>query len=278
MAEADFSARIWGARGSVPAAPSEPSAYGANTACVEIRCGSRAIVLDAGTGIVALGASLLRRRRRDVDVLFTHCHYDHIEGLPFFRPLHRPDWTVRIWAGHMAGRTSAHGMLQGYMRQPYFPVGPDCFAADVAYRDFSPGDVLDLGDGISLRTAPLNHPGGAVGYRVDYRGRSLCYVTDTEHVPDVPDANVLGLIRDADAVIYDAAYTDEDFARYAGYGHSTWQEGVRLCEAAGAKRLVAFHHRPDATDAALARVERRLDSKLPGSVLAREGLVITPGR
>ena len=278
MAEADFSARIWGARGSVPAAPSEPSAYGANTPCVEVRCGSRTLVLDAGTGIVALGASLLRRKSREVDIFFTHCHYDHIEGLPFFRPLHRPDWVVRIWAGHMVGRMSAREMVREYMRQPYFPVGPDCFTARVGFQDFSSGDVLELEGSITLRTAPLNHPGGAVGYRVDYRGRSICYVTDTEHVPGKPDANVLGLIRDADAVIYDAAYTDEDFARYAGYGHSTWQEGVRLCEAAGAKRLIAFHHRPDATDAALARVERLLVRRLPGSALAREGLVIVPGR
>ncbi|MGE0212829.1 MAG: MBL fold metallo-hydrolase [Parvibaculaceae bacterium] len=278
MAEADFHARIWGARGSVPAAPAEPSSYGANTACVEVRCGSRTVVLDAGTGIVALGLSLLRRRRRDLDLFFTHCHYDHIEGLPFFRPLHRPDWTVKLWAGHMAGRMSAREMVQGYMRQPYFPIGPDCFAANVDYRDFSPGDALELDGGIAVRTARLNHPGDAVGYRVDYRGHSICYVTDTEHVPGELDANVLDLIRDADAVIYDAAYTDEDFARYAGYGHSTWQEGVRLCETAGAKRLIAFHHRPDASDAALAREERRLGRRLPGSVLAREGLTIVPGR
>ncbi len=274
MAEAEFFARIWGARGSLPVAPAEPSIYGANTPCVEVRCGRRLFVLDAGTGIFGLGRSLIGEEARAVDVLLTHCHYDHIEGLPFFRPLHDTRWRVRLWAGHTAGRLSTESMVEGYMRQPYFPVGPWCFTSAVSYHDFMPGDALEVGDGITIRTAPLNHPGGAVGYRFEYRGRSICYVTDTEHVPGKPDQNILGLIRGASAVIYDAAYTDADFPEYVGYGHSTWEEGVRLCEAAGAERLVAFHHRPDGADDLLANAEAALVKKRPGSLFAREGLVL----
>lgn len=274
MAEAEFFARIWGARGSLPVAPVEPSAYGANTPCVEVRCGGRLIILDAGTGIFALGQSLLAEAVREADILFTHCHYDHIEGLPFFRPLHTRDWTLRLWSGHMAGRMTTREMVEGYMRQPYFPVGPECFCSSASYNDFTPGEMLNDGDGIHIHTAPLNHPGGAVGYRIEYAGRAICYVTDTEHVPGQPDENVLALIRGADAVIYDAAYTDETFPDFRGYGHSTWQEGVRLCEEAGAERLVAFHHRPDSGDATLAETEDALRAARPGSMLAREGLVL----
>jgi len=276
MADAELSARIWGARGSLPVAPVEPSAYGANTPCVEVRCGGRLFVLDAGTGVFALGQRLLVEDVREADMLFTHCHYDHIEGLPFFRPLHSRDWRLRLWAGHMPGRMSTRQMVEGYMSEPYFPIGPDYFASAVSYHDFAAGDAIDAGDGILISTAPLNHPGGAVGYRFDFNGKSFCYITDTEHVPGRPDENVLGLIRDADVVVYDAAYTDENFADYVGFGHSTWQEGVRLCEAAGARRLVAFHHRPEGGDEALRRADAALGEALPGSLLAREGMLLVP--
>ena len=278
MSDTDFFARIWGARGSLPASAGKSSQFGCNSACVELRCGGRVLVLDAGSGIFPLGHKLLDGDRRQVDLLFSHCHYDHIEGLPFFRPLHSREWTVRIWSGHMAGRMSTEEIVAGYMREPYFPVGPGCFAADVSCRDFKPGDVIEAGDGITIRTGRLNHPGGDVGYRIEYGGKSFCYITDTEHVPGKPDRTVLSLIEGADVVIYDSSYSDEHFEAHQGFGHSTWQEGARLCDAAGAGQLIAFHHLPENDDRALEKFEAALGRMRPASRLAREGMVIVPGK
>jgi phosphoribosyl 1,2-cyclic phosphodiesterase len=123
----------------------------------------------------------------------------------------------------------------------------------------------------------LNHPDGAVGYRIEYRGKSVCYVTDTEHVPGSPDRNVLGLIQGADIVIYDCMYTDDEYARsYVGWGHSTWQEAVRLCKPAGVKKLVVFHHDPDHDDDKMDAVGREVAAAMPGAVIAREGLTLNP--
>jgi phosphoribosyl 1,2-cyclic phosphodiesterase len=128
-----------------------------------------------------------------------------------------------------------------------------------------------------VRTAVLNHPNGATGYRIEHGGKSVCYVTDTEHVRGTPDRNILALIAGADIVIYDCMYTDEEYAKsYVGWGHSTWQEGMRLCKAAGARRLVVFHHDPDRDDDQLDAIGREAEAAMPGAVVAREGLTLAP--
>ena len=128
--------------------------------------------------------------------------------------------------------------------------------------------------GIFVRTAVLNHPNGATGYRIEYKGKAMCYVTDTEHAPGQPDQNVLGLIEGADLVIYDSTYTDAEFVTKVGWGHSTWQEGVRLCQAANVKMLAIFHHEPDHEDDFLDQLEVEARALWPGAVLARENMVI----
>lgn len=278
MADGDFFARIWGARGSLPVAGGNCSGFGSNTPCIEVRCGPHVLVFDAGSGIFPLGQLLVTEGCSQADILFSHCHYDHIEGLPFFRPLMSPQWRVGIWSGHQSGRMSTAEMVEGYMRGPYFPVGPSCFLAATTCHDFTPGEMIEPGDDIAIRTARLNHPGGAVGYRVDYGGRAICYVTDTEHLPGKPDKAVLSLIAGADAVIYDSAYDDKEFETYRGYGHSTWQEGARLCDAAGVDLFVAFHHQPENDDRALEALDMVIRETRPNSRVAREGMVIVPGR
>jgi phosphoribosyl 1,2-cyclic phosphodiesterase len=278
MADGIFFVRIWGARGSLPACSGQASSFGCATPCIEVRCGERTFVLDAGSGSFPLGQEMLNGDSREFDLLFTHCHYDHIEGLPFFGPLHNRNWTGRIWSGHLAGRMTTAEMIDAYMRQPFFPVGPSCFSADLAFNDFAAGDAIAAGDGVTIRTIGLNHPGGSTGYRFEYRGRSFCLITDTEHVPGKPDESILSFIAGADAVVYDSAYSDEEFADYVGYGHSTWQEGARLCDAADVDQFVAFHHQPEKTDASLEEVELALRLARPNSRLAREAMVIVPGK
>ncbi|HXM70716.1 MAG TPA: MBL fold metallo-hydrolase, partial [Thermoanaerobaculia bacterium] len=127
-----------------------------------------------------------------------------------------------------------------------------------------------------IRTAPLNHPNGAIGYRIEYGGKAICYVTDTEHVPGKLDANILGLIEGADFLVYDSTYTEAELPRFAGWGHSTWEEGVRLSDAGRVKTFVVFHHDPAHDDAFMDRVAKNAEKARPGTLVAREGMVLTP--
>jgi len=271
----EFSVRFWGVRGSIATPGPATSRYGGNTSSLEVRCGGRLLLLDAGTGLRTLGGALLAEAPLDADLFFTHTHFDHVCGLPFFKPFFQPQNRFRLWAGHLGGGLTLHRVLREFMMAPLFPVPPEVFRAQLEYRDFRAGETLSPAPGIALRTAALNHPDGATGYRVEFRGRSLAYVTDTEHVPGTPDRNVLALIQGADVAIYDCMYTDEEYAKsYVGWGHSTWQEAVRLCKLAGVKQLIVFHHDPDHDDERMDAIGRELAAALPGAIVAREGLVV----
>ena len=270
-----FTVRFWGVRGSIACPGPRTARYGGNTSSLEVRCGDELLLFDAGTGIRYLGRAL-EGTRVDADLYFTHTHFDHVCGLPFFRPLFEPQNRFRLWAGHLRGAMTLKRVLAEFMVSPLFPVPPEVFRSNLEYRDFTAGETLATPKGVHVRTSVLNHPDGATGYRVDYDGRSLCVIYDTEHVPGSLDRNVLALINGADLVIYDAMYTDDEYRRYVGWGHSTWQEGIRLCREAGAKRMVVFHHDPDHDDEMLDGIARELERALPGSVVAREGLVLEP--
>lgn len=272
----DFSVRFWGVRGSIPCPGPDYVQYGGNTSCVEVRCGDRLLILDGGTGLRPLGHHLAGQEPLEADIFFSHTHFDHVSGLPFFKPFFAKANRFRLWAGHLRPGAGLAQILRDMMVAPFFPIPIDRFAAEKVFCDFTAGETLHPHPGIAVRTAPLNHPNGATGYRIEYRGKSVCYVTDTEHVVGTPDENVLALIRGADLVIYDGTYTDEEFPRFVTWGHSTWQEGVRLAEAAGVGRLVVFHHDPGHDDAFMDRIAAEMERARPGTVVAREGLTLAP--
>ncbi len=263
--------RAWGVRGEGYSSSPGVSRYGGNTSCVEIQCGENVMIFDGGSGLKLLGEELCRRGQRKAHLFLSHFHYDHVSGIPFFAPFYRSDCRVDIWSGNLPGRNATRDAIHDYMRAPFFPVGPEVFKADIRYHDFRPGDTIRPAESISMRTCALSHPGGGCGYRVDYEGKSICYVTDTGHVPEKPDDTILGLIDGADFVIYDAAYTDLEFPEFAHFGHSTWEEGVRLCKIAGARRLAVFHHRQSRTDDELDQIGKKVEALLPGSFVMREG-------
>jgi phosphoribosyl 1,2-cyclic phosphodiesterase len=266
----EFAVTFWGVRGSLPCSGPAVARYGGNSSCVEMRCGGRRLVFDAGTGIRALAATM--RGPQDFDLLFSHFHYDHVIGLPACAPLYVPGTRCRVWGGRVGLGPGTREVLSAFMAPPLFPLRLDFFRADLSFHDFRAGDTLDLGDGIAVRTAPLNHHDGATGYRVDFGGRAACYVTDTEQRPDGPDRAILDLIDGADLLIYDCTYTDEEYPRHVGWSHSTWQEGMRLAEAAGVRRFAIFHHDPSHDDAFMDRVAAEAVAARPGTVVARDGL------
>ena len=274
----DFYVKFWGVRGSIACPGAGTLRYGGNTACLEIHCGDYNLIFDAGTGLKLLGDALPANAPLNYDIFMTHTHFDHISGFPFFKPAYSAASRLKMWAGHLKPRgRSIEGEIRNMMDRPFFPVTVDIMAATLIFNDFTYGDELIISPQITLKTAPLNHPDGATGYRVNFNGKSICYVTDTEHTPGMLDENILRLIDGADIVIYDCNYTDEEFPQFKGWGHSTWQEGVRLCNAANAKQLVVFHHDPSHNDDIMDGIAKELATMRPGGgIVAQEGMVLRP--
>lgn len=268
--------RFWGVRGSIACPGEKTVRYGGNTSCVEVRCGDRLLIFDAGTGAKPFGKELAAAGAVDADYFFSHTHFDHIVGIPFFLPAYIPKNRLEMWAGHLKPAHTMEQILRLAMTDPLFPVPLDVLQAQITFHDFEAGETLDPRPGIRVRTAPLNHPNGATGYRVEYDGKAACYVTDTEHTIGTLDANILSLIEGADVMIYDSTYTDEEFDTYVGWGHSTWQEGVRLCQEAGVGTLAIFHHDPDHDDAAMDNIAEAARAAFPGAVVAKEGMTLKP--
>lgn len=269
----DFWVRFWGVRGSIACPSPQHVRYGGNTSCLEVNVDGTSIILDAGTGIRNLGQSLLERGVKEAKILLTHTHWDHINGFPFFTPAYAPNHNFEIRAGHLYDAGGVERVLAGQMARPTFPVPLTALQAELKFTDFRAGETFKV-NGVTVKTAPLQHPDGATGYRIEAAGRSFCYITDTEHVPGEPDENILDLIRGANLVVYDSTYTDEEFPKHIGWGHSTWQEGVRLAKAANVERLAIFHHDPYHDDDFMDSVAEQAKAEWDGAFVAVEGMQV----
>ena len=269
--------KFWGVRGSIACATPQHMKYGGNTSCIEVEAGDYRFVMDAGTGIRSFGSTFLQDGLKSTHLLLTHTHWDHINGFPFFVPAYNPECSVHIMAGHLKSRgdEGIQDILSHQMHNPMFPVPLEAMQAKLRFEDFDAGDSFSLGSGITIKTAALNHPNGATGYRVEHGGSAICYVTDTEHVEDGLDQNILRLIEGADLVIYDCTYTEEEFPSKVGWGHSTWNEGMRLCQEAGAKRHAIFHHDPEHDDAFMDALAEEAEKAWEGNFVCREGMELT---
>ena len=294
--------RFWGVRGSHPVAHTLGSRIGVNTTCLEVRYGRHVLILDAGSGIVALGEELARELaspreadRPTISLLFTHAHHDHLCGLPFFAPLFRADADLNFFGPDQAGMTFEN-IIAGYMRAPYFPVD---------FRDLpSRRRLMSVGDGIRLVWLPESnaprllhehgvtppdalvvdvlysglHPrDGTLMYRISSGGQSLVFATDVEVRGQNPEADhrLIAFARSADILIHDAQYSEQDYGGAApkrGYGHSTPAMAVRVAREAGVGRLVLFHHEPHYDDQAVMELERQARADFPETITAREGL------
>ena len=272
--------RFWGVRGSIASPGASTAQVGGNTSCVEVRCGGQRLILDAGTGLRALGDSLLAEKQPiDAALLLSHFHWDHIQGLPFFVPAYLPSTKLTI-VGSSDGRHSLRDKLSRQMTEPHFPVQLDDLSAELGYREARPNQALEIGD-VRVKVARLNHPGGVFAYRIEHAGRSIVYATDTEHYACV-DPVLKQLAEGADLLIYDAQYTPEEYRgdggrSKVGWGHSTYVAGVEVARAAGVRKLVLFHHDPQRTDEGVARIESLGREMFADTVAAREGMTIGVG-
>ena len=273
--QSPMSVRFWGVRGSIPAPGPDTTRYGGNTPCIEVRCGEHMIILDAGSGIRLLGNELMRGKSKvDAELLFSHCHVDHISGLPFFAPAFVPGNRLRLWAGNLMPAYRLEEVVRRIISPPLFPVEVEIFKARMEYRDFRAGDVLEPRPGVTVRTAPLDHPDGSTGYRIEYGGLSIAYITDTETRHDDCIRRITSLAQGVELMIFDCTYTEAELPSRVGWGHSSWQQGLRLAEAAGAKVFCLFHHDPDRDDRAMDRIATAVEAARAGTIVAREGLVV----
>jgi phosphoribosyl 1,2-cyclic phosphodiesterase len=266
--------RFHGTRGSLPVSGAQYGADGGNTPCVEIRNGGRTVcIIDAGTGLASLGLELAAAPPGAVHILLSHFHWDHLQGIPFFKPLYSPDWSVSFYSA--CDPEATRDAVAQQTASPFFPAG----AAVSARLHYLPAPERGFQIG-AVRVTPfaLNHPGGACGYRVEAAGACVVYVSDHEHGNSAIDESIRAHAAGAGLLIWDSQYTPEDYPAHRGWGHGTWLEGVRAARGAGAARLALFHHDPERTAERLADIERAARGEFPDALAARDGLEITlPG-
>lgn len=266
-----ISAYFWGVRGSFCACGSEFSEFGGNTPCIEIRLGKRLFIIDAGSGFPSFSCHLEEvESPLNVDVLLSHLHMDHISGLMMAKELLlNQRCTIRTYCGNLKGE-SAEEALNTFFSPPFFPITMDRVPVHFEHIGFKAGTPLVFEDGISIRTIPLPHPGGATGYRFDHEGRSICYLSDLEHCSAWPPKNLTNFAQNADLIIFDGMFCCDDYRSHEGWGHSTWSKGIELCRASGAKALAIFHLNPYYDDAQMLKIEETMQREMPEAFIARE--------
>lgn len=256
-----YTVTFWGTRGSIPTPGPQTARYGGNTPCVAVEtAGGQLVILDAGTGIRALGLELVARQNGGVsaEILLSHAHWDHIQGLPHFKPFFAPGNSVRIW-GPRQGTASLEAILRQQMDPAVFPVPLDALSASLTVQQVEQGEFV-VG-AFRVRAMRLRHPGTTLGYRLTPAagsGPSMAYVTDNElgrggHY-DTPASwrrEFVAFLSGVDLLIHDAMYTPAELAQHSGWGHSTFEEAVAVAAEAGVRRLVLFHHEPEHADPAL---------------------------
>lgn len=273
---------FWGVRGSYPVPGPDTVRYGGQTSCVEVRSDSDAVlIVDGGTGLRALGQKLAIEQgvasAGTYSFVLSHVHWDHIQGLPFFEPAYLPGTKINVYAMRTAA-DELQQVISGITRHEFFPMSLDAVPAEFEFREVRPLQAFEVDD-FEIIPIALNHPFGAVGYRVNADGTSLAYLSDTapftdvlhkQHFLEAPeslsadDRTVLKVLRndlvnaisDTHTVIYDTHFTTEEYEQFPHYGHSTPDHALELCAEAGVKRLVLYHHAPSHTDDMMDEIDK----------------------
>ena len=284
--ESAMTVRLWGVRGSFPVPGTETAKYGGNTSCIEVTAeGLPTVVFDCGTGARKLGPTLFARAQREVHVVFTHFHMDHLFGFPFFAPIFAPSFEITVTAPafHPDG---TRDRIARFLNGIFHPVRMTEVPAKVQFAAVRPGQTFFCGPW-QLKAASLNHPGGSCAYRIERNGRAAVYVTDTAPLsrpgegiaggldPNGRELQIIDLFRNADVVIFDTMFSLNEYLEKMTWGHSYPEYAYALCKAAGVKKLLLFHHAPDASDAELDVLAAAWSTATEPQVeLAREGMEI----
>lgn len=265
---------FWGTRGSIPSPSNsemETSHFGGDTTCLSIESGDQLLILDAGSDIRSLGLHLMKSNYQKATLLFTHFHWDHIQGFPFFTPAFSPHWELEFYSPAFDSHTPAlETVLRGQQRTPMFPIGLNQMAARFSFHSMAPNHSFSLQSStttLHIETAPLSHPGGCMGYRIQEESAAgskiFVVATDTEHLENGLNPELQKLAVGADLLLYDAQYTEEEYAKRKGWGHSTWRHGLEEARAAQVKHLMLFHHDPTHADGFIQAMEKEAQQAGP---------------
>ncbi len=269
--------RFWGVRGTIPSPGADTVRVGGNTACIDIfTSDQQVIILDAGTGIRRLGKRLMKEHPHRImgTLLFTHTHWDHIQGFPFFVPAFVRNNRFVVIGQKRIGR-KLETVLAGQVIQPYLPFGYRALEADIIVKEINDSEMMVIGDDTTVLAHELDHPGGCLGYRIQNRNTVFTYCTDTTHRGDTLNENVLRLAQDADLLVHDAQYSPEQKALYPTYGHSSWADAALVAAEANVKALALFHHDPDASDSDLRFALAQARKIFPNTFVACERMDLT---
>ena len=266
--------QFWGVRGSVPTPILLNMGHGGNTTCLEVRLPSgEVLVVDCGTGGRSLGRSLAAEangKPSTVHIFLTHFHWDHIQGLPFFLPLFSAENSVTFYSMKKPEETQA--ILEGQMCGPYFPLNFRLLPASRNFVEVA-GQTLHFGE-TEVRSFPLNHPQGCVGYCFTHHGRKLVFASDFEHGNPEFDQLLLEAAQGADTLVSAAQFTPEEYPKHRGWGHTTWLHVTQVAKQAGVKKLVLSHHDPSHTDEIMQTILSQAREHFPETYLASEGMTI----
>lgn len=273
--------KFWGVRGSIPVPGPKTSRYGGNTSCVELNCDDKIIILDSGTGIRELGLDIISRDyvkkngRYNLYMFFSHVHWDHIQGFPFFRPTFVPEFEINLY-GAKHSDVDIECALRGQMIAPHFPIRLRDMPARINFKGIKSGEVIQIGK-IVVESVSLNHPNGSTGYKIICENKSVAYISDHEHTEKSKQI-LVNFLKNTDKVIFDAHYTPEEYSGSdgkggrKGWGHSTWMHGVELCRKANIDQLILTHHGRE--DKMIDEIELLAQKEFPNTIAAYEGLEI----
>ena len=269
--------KFYGVRGSIPVCSPEFQRYGGNTTCLRIarERANRIWIIDAGTGIRNLGKDLMSEGNKQevINIGFTHFHWDHIQGFPFFAPCFNKDQIIGIMMMGIERKCkNLKEIFSLQLQADYFPVQLDALGAQ--FQFFNMGNIETF-YGVTTTAAPQHHsfPGGSYGFRIEDDSQVLVICTDVEHI-NATDETIVELARNADLLIHDGQYTDEEHVKYRGWGYSTWRQAVEVAKRANVKKLIITHHDPDHDDDMLDAMERECQKEFPNSVFAKEGMEV----
>jgi len=269
----DIYVDFWGVRGSVPSPGSETIRYGGNTSCISITTKNKILILDAGTGIRNLGSSIVEKQDLEIFIIITHTHWDHIQGFPFFTPIYQPNRPVHMFPT-LHKKNIVLSSLIDQMDGAHFPVTPDQVPSNFNFITENPFEFLAK-NGFHLELVPMNHPGGAFGYKIKVDDKTICYFTDNEIDPPYTKSIELDELtkqcNNADILIHDAQYKEDDMPLKHGWGHSLISQVTELGKTANVKNLVYFHHDPERSD-------DELDAELEkaATILTQNGNSVKP--
>ncbi len=269
--------RFWGVRGTIPAPGPETAKYGGNTACLDILTSDEhVIIIDAGTGIRRLGQVLQRENPSRItgNILLSHTHWDHIQGLPFFKPLGSRRNRFELIGRRRIGN-GLEDILAGQFLEPYLPFAYRSLRANLHVKEVDSGASLTIGGDTAVSVIDLNHPGGCLGFRVENNGVVLAYCSDTGHGADDFGEDVLGLVHDADLLIHDAFFSEPEQSKSFGeWGHSSWLEAAQLAKRANVHTLGLFHYAPESSDQDLESIRKKARTVFSRTILTREGMTV----